>query len=84
MALCSASSVVVHALSKLGQKPPELDDVEDDERIHEENEDENGEPFAPGESDVWALHANDVAQDEGGYPTNEPPNEDEPPSTRTT
>jgi len=72
-------------LVKVGaQKPPELDDVEDDERIHEENEDENGEFFAQGDSDVWALHATDVAQDEGGYPTSERPNEDEPPSMRTT
>ena len=72
-------------LVKVGaQKPPELDDVEDEERIHEENEDENGELFTPGELDVWALHAADVAQDEGGYPTSETPNKDELPSTRTT
>ena len=65
------------------QKPPELDDLGDDGHIHVENEDENGELFTPGESDVWALHAADVGQDKG-YPTSEIPNEDEPPSTRIT
>ena len=50
-------------LVKVGaQKPPDLDDVEDVERIHEKNEDENSELFASCESDVWALHAVDIPQ----------------------
>ena len=50
-------------LVKVGaQRPSELDDVEDDGRIHEKNEDENGEPPASCESDVWALHVVDIPQ----------------------
>jgi hypothetical protein len=72
-------------LVKVGaQKPPKLDDVENDERIYEENGDDNGDFFTPGESDIWVLHVAYVAQDETGYPTSKIPNQEEPPSARTT
>jgi hypothetical protein len=65
--VCSETSVGDHALSIVEirtQQPPELSDVEDDERVPKENEDKNCEFFAPSEPNVWAFHAAHVAKDE--------------------